>query len=135
MKKLVDLYQIQVVWNREFTFINYSTPEQEFSNAKAKAESIINSGDGARVKKYRIIDSYGNIVYPLVAKVTPKNYKVAYKIWYDERNYIHEGSTRDNLMFTTNVKYAMKFTNHVKELEELGMYESLFKRYDKLYLK
>lgn len=47
MKKLVDLYQIQVVWNREFDYVNYSIPEQEFNKVKSKAESLINSGDGA----------------------------------------------------------------------------------------
>ena len=133
MKVLIDLYQIQVVWNREFIFSNYSTPEQEFDKAKIKAKDIINSGDGARVKKYRIINSIGNIVYPLSAKIKPKG-KVAYKVWYNERNYIHKGSTNLNLMFTTDIKHAMRFTKHVKQLEELGMYKSLFKSYDKLYL-
>ena len=133
MKKLIDLYQVQVVWNRGFTFVNYSRSEQEFDKAKAKAEDILNSGDGARVKKYRIINSVGDIVYPLAAVSKPEG-KVAYKIWYDERNYIHEGSTHLNLMFTTDIKHAMRFTNYVKELKELGMYESLFNRYDKLYL-
>jgi hypothetical protein len=131
MKKLVNFYQIQVVWNREFNFVNYSTPTQEFKNAKSKIEAFINSGDGARVKKYRIVDSDGDVIYPLVVKV---NTKVAYKIWYDVPHYIHVDSTKDNLIFTTDVKKAMQFKNYMKELQELGTYESLHKRYDKLHL-
>ena len=134
MQKLIDLYQVQVVWNREFIFVNYSIPEQEFDKAKAKAKDILNSGDGARVKKYRIINSVGDVVYPLAAKVKPEKGKVAYKIWHDVRNYIHEGSTYLNLMFTADINKAMIFTDHIKELKELGIYESLYKKYDKLYL-
>lgn len=67
MTTLVDLYQVEVVWNREFNFCKYGTPTQEFDKAKKIAEDIINSGDGARVKKYRIINSNGDAVYPLSA--------------------------------------------------------------------
>lgn len=78
MRTLVDLYQIQVIWNREFDFVNYSIPEQEFDKAKAKVEAIINSGDGASVKKYRILNSERNVVYPLSAIPTEKKSNLEY---------------------------------------------------------
>ena len=131
MKKLVDLYQVQVVWNREFDFVNYSIPEQEFNNAKSKAEDIINSGDKARIKKYRILNSEGKVVYPFSAIVNLES-KVAYKIWHDKPYYIHKNSTVDELIWTTDIKQAKIFNKYVSELTELNMYESLFKTYDKL---
>jgi hypothetical protein len=133
MKKETNLYQLQVVWNREFDYVNYSTPDPDIKVVKAKGEVMLNSGDEAAVKKYRILNSKGDVVYPVYTK-TKSEGKTAYKIWYDEPYYIHKDSNPDNLIWTTYIKYAMRFNNYVSELTELGMYNSLFVRYYKLHL-
>lgn len=52
----MDQFRIELVWNREFNWCYYnSAPILE--SAKAKAISIRDSGDGARVKKVRVLDN------------------------------------------------------------------------------
>ncbi len=85
MKTLVDSYQIQVVWNREFEFSKYSYPVQEFNKAKKIAEDLLNSGDGARVKKYRIINSESNVVFPLAAIPRESQYPELYTCSYCDK--------------------------------------------------
>jgi hypothetical protein len=56
-------FQVQLVWNREFHFVNYSQPHETIELAIAAAKSIENSGDGARVKKTRVVDADEKIVW------------------------------------------------------------------------
>ena len=58
------MYQVELVWNREFHFVPFGKPQDTIEKAKALGEDISNSGDGACVKKYRVVDQEGNIVYP-----------------------------------------------------------------------
>lgn len=53
MKKL----RIELVWNREFNWCNYGGGYDELEEAKKAAIDIRDSGDGARVKKVRVIDN------------------------------------------------------------------------------
>ena len=57
------MYQIQLVWNREFHWSNYSAPYDTINVAKKVAISIRDSGDGAGVKKVRIIDENDKVVW------------------------------------------------------------------------
>lgn len=57
------MYQIWVVWNREFEWSYYISKEDREA-AIASAKSLLNSGDGARVKKIRVIDTdTGHVIY------------------------------------------------------------------------
>ena len=49
-------FQIELVWNREFHWSKFGDPKATLEEAKQSGESITNSGDGARVKKYRVIN-------------------------------------------------------------------------------
>lgn len=57
-------YQIELVWNREFHWSNYCDALQDLEHAKRVAVSVLESGDGARVKKVRIVDTAtGDVVW------------------------------------------------------------------------
>lgn len=58
------MFLVELVWNREFHWCGYrSCPTLE--EAVKAAESIRDSGDGARVKKVRVIDeTTGEPVWP-----------------------------------------------------------------------
>jgi hypothetical protein len=58
-------YNIELVWNREFNWSSWSDPYDSVKLAKASAQSLADSGDGARVKKWRIVDEDGQVVYPV----------------------------------------------------------------------
>lgn len=52
----MDKYTIELVWNREFHWSRWNT-SNDLEQAKKSAKDILYSGDGARVKKVRVIDS------------------------------------------------------------------------------
>jgi hypothetical protein len=56
-------YSIELVWNREFDWSYWSDPYDSLESAKASAKSLADSGDGARVKKWRIVDDTGEVVW------------------------------------------------------------------------
>jgi hypothetical protein len=58
-------FRVEVIWNREFHWSSFSNSKETLERAISSAESVMNSGDGARVKKARIIDEVtGEIVWP-----------------------------------------------------------------------
>ena len=57
------MYQIQLVWNREFNWSNFGRPYEDLEEAKTAAISIRDSGDGARVKKVQILDENDKVVW------------------------------------------------------------------------
>lgn len=62
MKK-TNLFTIELIWNREFHYSPYGrlyTNKQDAINA---AISIRDSGDGARVKKCRVLNEQGEVVW------------------------------------------------------------------------
>lgn len=49
--------QIELVWNREFNWCLYKGIQDNLDTAIEYAKDIRDSGDGARVKKIRVIDT------------------------------------------------------------------------------
>lgn len=56
------MYYVELVWNREFDFVSYGGPHTTIEEAIKFVQDIENSGDGARVKKSRIINDDTEIV-------------------------------------------------------------------------
>ena len=65
------MYQVELVWNREFDWRTYGAPHDTLAAAIKSAEYIENSGDGARVKKSRVVDSEGEICWQYGREVRP----------------------------------------------------------------
>jgi hypothetical protein len=57
------MYQVELVWNREFRFVRFGWAFDDLDEAIKYARSIENSGDGARVKKTRVVNELGNVVF------------------------------------------------------------------------
>ena len=55
-------YEVQLVWNREF---HWGTREHrdDLDEAIREAKSLLNMGDGASVKKTRVVDDGGKVVW------------------------------------------------------------------------
>lgn len=57
------MFHVQLVWNREFDWCSrgggHPTPEA----AKAAAVAMMDMGDGACVKKVRVLDDDGKVVW------------------------------------------------------------------------
>ena len=62
-------YQVELVWNREFHFVPYGDTHDDLDTAISYARELENMGDGARVKKTRILDEEGEPVWQYGAKV------------------------------------------------------------------
>ena len=56
-------YQVELVWNREFNFVPKGQLYPDLNQAIKYAKALENMGDGACVKKTRIIDTAGNVVW------------------------------------------------------------------------
>lgn len=50
------MYQIELVWNREFHFVPFGEPKDTIKEAKKYASSLLNMGNGERVKKCQIVN-------------------------------------------------------------------------------
>ena len=57
------MYQVELVWNREFHFVPFGDPKYTKEQAIKFAKAIRDSGDGARVKKCRVLNPNGEIVW------------------------------------------------------------------------
>jgi hypothetical protein len=57
------MFQVELVWNREFHFVTYGRLFMVLSDAIAFTEQLENSGDGERVKKTRIINESGDVAW------------------------------------------------------------------------
>lgn len=62
-------YQVEFVWNRQFDFVPHGTPFLDLDNAIRHAQSAENMGDGASVKKTRVVDENGTAVWQYGKKV------------------------------------------------------------------
>ena len=51
------MYRVEIVWNREFNWVPFGDMFTEIELAKAFASDMKNSGDGARVKKARVVNT------------------------------------------------------------------------------
>lgn len=62
--KIEPPFQVELVWNRSFDFVSaHLNPHDDLDKAIAYAQSLENMGDGACVKKTRILDQAGNIAW------------------------------------------------------------------------
>lgn len=57
------MYTIELVWNREFHYCVYGKPYTDKKTAISAAKEILYSGDGARVKKCRVLNKKGEVVW------------------------------------------------------------------------
>lgn len=57
------MFQVELVWNREFRFVPYGESREDLDSAIKYARSMENSGDGMRVKKTRVVDENGRVVW------------------------------------------------------------------------
>jgi hypothetical protein len=48
------MYQIELVWNREFNFVPYGELLADLAEARSRARALLHMGDGACVKEVRI---------------------------------------------------------------------------------
>lgn len=48
------MFTVEIVWNREFSWTSYDSRDS-IEEAISLAEALQNSGDGARVKKVRVL--------------------------------------------------------------------------------
>jgi hypothetical protein len=56
-------YQVEIVWRGEFNFVKYGSEYSDLDAAIKYAKSVENMGDGGSVKKTRITDDRGDIVW------------------------------------------------------------------------
>lgn len=56
-------YQVELVWNREFDFVPYGAEQAYLRKAISFARAMEESGDGARVKKTRVVNAVGTVVW------------------------------------------------------------------------
>lgn len=64
MQTIAMKYQIELVWNREFDFVPYGNPFDTVEAAAKFASDMADSGGGERVKKTRVVDEDGKVVWP-----------------------------------------------------------------------
>jgi hypothetical protein len=57
------MFQIELVWNREFDFTPYGRASHDLDEAIRDARALENMGDGEAVKKTRVVDEDGNVVW------------------------------------------------------------------------
>lgn len=58
----MDQFIVEVVWNRESDFVGWKT-YPTLDHAIKAAQDLENSGDGARVKKTRVVNEDGYVVW------------------------------------------------------------------------
>jgi hypothetical protein len=61
------MFYIELVWNREFHWTQYGSGYPTKDQAIAKAKALLNMGDGASIKKARIVDEDRKVVVPYVS--------------------------------------------------------------------
>lgn len=62
-------FYVEVVWNREFHFVPFGASHSDLDVAIKAARAAENMGDGAEVKKARVVDSNGAVVWQHGKKV------------------------------------------------------------------
>lgn len=56
-------YQVELVWNREFTFVPYGPLKDTVAEAVVLAKDMEESGDEERVRKTRVVDEEGTVTW------------------------------------------------------------------------
>ena len=67
------LYQLELIWNREFHFVRHGKPTTNLDRCIASARQMEELGDGASVKETRIVNDDGEIVWQYGQKVNSPN--------------------------------------------------------------
>lgn len=65
----MNTFQVELVWNREFDFVPHGKPTESLQEAINYAEAMESMGDGDRVKKTRVVDENGKVVWAYGQKV------------------------------------------------------------------
>jgi hypothetical protein len=68
-----DMFQVELVWNREFDFVPYGEPYTDLDEAIKRARVLENMGDGASVKKTRIVTNDYEVVWQYGKKMEKAN--------------------------------------------------------------
>jgi len=61
--KTAPRFQVELVWNREFHFVPCGKEHDSIDEAILLAREMENSGDGERVKKTRVVNEHGKVVW------------------------------------------------------------------------
>lgn len=56
-------YRVELVWNREFHWVEYGPHYTMLYDAVRAAKRLMESGDGARVKKARVLDDNDRVCW------------------------------------------------------------------------
>lgn len=64
------MYQVELVWNRSFDFVPHGELWSSLDDAIRYANILENMGDGASVKKTRVTNHLGKVVYAYGKKIT-----------------------------------------------------------------
>lgn len=56
-------YHVELVWNREFYFVPYGESFDSLDKAIRYARALENMGDGEAVKKTRVLNGEGKVVW------------------------------------------------------------------------
>jgi hypothetical protein len=56
-------FQVELVWNREFDFVPNGGWHKDIISAITHAKALESMGDGACVKKTRVVNEDGNVVW------------------------------------------------------------------------
>lgn len=57
------MFQVELVWNREFNFVSYGPKHADIDKAISFAKSMENIGDGESIKKTRVKNEHGNVIW------------------------------------------------------------------------
>lgn len=57
------MFSVELVWNREFAFVPYGRPFPTIEEAINYSRSLEAMGDGASVKKTRVLNAEGEVVW------------------------------------------------------------------------
>ena len=57
------MYTVELVWNREFHFCRFGEKYPTKETAILVAQRLLDSGDGARVKKARVLNDKDEVVW------------------------------------------------------------------------
>lgn len=64
-------FQVELVWNREFDFVPYGPKHTSIEAAAKYARELEDMGDGARVKKTRVVNMDGRVVWAYGKRTVP----------------------------------------------------------------
>ena len=67
-----NYFQVELVWNREFNFVPHGPPHPTIEKAIEDAKAMENIGDGESVKKTRVVNGDGEVVWAYGRRLSTK---------------------------------------------------------------